>query len=148
MGLMYSATFDNIAFAAADDDIWELTAAAGRSIILHELLIESQETTAEALRVQILRRSTGGTGTAVTARALDEDNSVSAETTVDRSVGTPGTSGNILRNFTWEQLGPLHWLPTPETRIKVAGGGIVAVNLIAAPAASRNFSSTIVFEEC
>ena len=148
MGLLYSAAFENVALTDAAQDILVLATSAGVPIVVHEIILSTDVTTDVRARIQILRRTTAGSGgSGITPRALAERNSVAAATTVTNMRTTPGTAGNVLDGDRWSLLVPFQRLYTPETRISVTVSGFVAVNLVAGTGASRNLSGKVVFEE-
>lgn len=143
---MFTAVLENIAFSASSD-VFELVNSANCAVRLHSFRLTSNKTTAEILRVQLLRRTTTGSGgAALTARALHEPDSAQI-TSITRSVGTPGTGGDVLDAWQWEQLGPLEFRPTPAEMPIVAVSGRICVFLPAAPGSSSNLSGKIVWEE-
>lgn len=148
MGLMYSASFENTTVTDAAQDIIFLATSAAVPIIIHEIRMSANVTTDIRARISILRRSTSGSaGTAVTARALWERNSVAAATTCTSVRTTPGTAGNLIYNEEWSLLVPFIWTPTPECRPQVGVSGFLGVNLVAGTGASRSMSCNVLFEE-
>ena len=60
---------------------------------------------------------------------------------------TPGTiSGAALKNFWWEQLGPLIYRPAPEDRIIMDVSGFLAMHLLTDPVNSA-FGGYVTWEE-
>jgi hypothetical protein len=117
---IYTAAID-IADAGtdADQDIFELVLSTGEKSILHEFELYSDATAAAVLKLELVRRSTTGTGgTGLTEEEHDPGNTVTTNVTASQTVTAPGTiSGGALKNFYWEQLGPLIYRPAPEDRI-------------------------------
>lgn len=148
MGLLYTAAFENVALTNAAQDILFLQTTANVPIIIHEITLSTDVTTDVRARLQLLRRTTAGSaGNAITPKPVDERNTRSATTTATDMRTTPGTAGDILDNDLWSLLVPWARLYTPETRIRVAHSGFLALNLVAGTGASRNLSGKIVFEE-
>lgn len=137
MSRIYTAAID-IADAGtdADQDIWEMVLSTAGKSILHEFEIYSNVTTAASLKLELVRRSSTGTGgTGLTEEAHDPDNSSTINSSLTQGVTAPGTlSGAALKNFWWEQLGPLIYRPAPEDRIIVDISGRLALNLLTSPA--------------
>jgi hypothetical protein len=146
----YTAGFENIAFSATSDII-EFVAAAGVPITLHRIELSWAGTTQEVCRVQLLRRTTTGSGgTTVTPRALHGRNNVASTATVSRSIasGTAGTAGDILWQANQNLVVPIDELfGLDATKIVVPGGGRLALALLSAPSASRNASLNVFFTE-
>lgn len=131
----------------ADQDIFRLNAGANNKLKLHGFEVYSAATTAEALRLRLLRRSADGTGgSAATEVSADEDDGTitGALTTL---VTTPGTAGDVLAEFSWEQLGPLIWIPTPDLQITVEQSGRIALNLLTALGATTVMTGWVAWEE-
>lgn len=148
MGLLYSATFENVALTDAAQDILLIATAAGVPILIHEIGLSTDVTTDVRARLQLLRRTTAGSGgSGITPRALCERNSVAAATTVTNMRTTTGTAGNPLDSERWSLLVPFQRLYTPETRPSVTVSSFFALALVAGTGASRNLSGKIVFEE-
>jgi len=110
--------------ADATQDLWSLMAAATNKLKLHGWEITSDSTSAVALEVALLRLSAVGSGgAAATEVKLDTDDGAITGS-VRTGDTTPGTPGDILQGFAWEQLGPLGVIYTPEMRpvIEVSTG--------------------------
>lgn len=147
MGRIVRAPIDAISVTNdSDQDIWQLVAGANNKIILHEFQVTSASEVAEILDIELIRRSTTGTGTAVTEVANDEDDgSITAVATV--LITTPGTPGDILESYQWEQLGPLGHLWTPETRPVIQESGRIALHLSTALGGTTVMSGFLIWEE-
>jgi hypothetical protein len=135
MGRIFTAPID-IADAGtdADQDIFLLSASATVNCILHGFTIYSDKTTAAALKLELVRRSTAGTGgTVITEEDANQTQDATAGAAVTTDIETPGTGIAVLENFYWEQLGPLvHW-PTPEDRYEIAVSGRIGLHLLTNP---------------
>jgi hypothetical protein len=130
----------------SDQDIFQLTAGSANKIKLHAFELYSAAIAAEAVALRLVRRTTDGSGTAQTEVKADEDDG-----TITGALATlqtaPGTLGDVLAHFHWEQLGPLVFLPTPELRPMVQEGGRIAVNLQTALAGTTVWSGWVAWEE-
>lgn len=148
MGRIYTGAI-NIADAGtdADQDIFVLASAASAKVILHEFEIYSDSDAAVLLNLRLVRRTGAGTGgSAVTEEKHDPD-SAAPTVTMTTDAETPGTlSGAALRQFLWEQLGPLIYRPAPEDRIIMDVSSFLALNLQTNPANSA-FAGFVVWEE-
>lgn len=154
VGLMYTASFENVSITAAAQDVWELVCAAGVGIIVHWVKLDLAPTITsgvaqdERMRLQICERSTTGTGgAAVTARGVHPRNTVAASTVATRTVTTPGTIADILWSDRASIIVPFEKIFTPDLRIPVSGGGRLCLNLAAALSGAFNANSTICWEE-
>lgn len=147
-GLHYSASYENQSISATQDLI-EITAAAGVPVILHRVEISWGVTSQEICRLQILRRSTVGSGgSAVTPVPLNSRNTVAAACTVARNVTTPGSAGSVIWTYQQNLVVPVDELfGLEDLKIVIPGGGRIGINLASAPAAARNGSATVFFSE-
>ncbi len=153
-GLMYTSQFTAVSITNATQDIWELVAAAGVSVLVHwiKLTIEPTITSGVAqdvrARLQLVERSTTGSGgTGVTPVGMNPRNTVAAATTTTRLVTTPGTIGDIRWSDAPSIIVPYELIFTPDTRQPIQGGGRLCLFLQAAMGAAYTASSTICFEE-
>jgi hypothetical protein len=130
----------------ADQDIFQLTAGSANKIKLHGFELYSAAIAAEAVRLRLVRRTTDGNGSAATAVKPDEDDGTITGA-VETLATTPGTAGDVLAEYVWEQLGPLVHLPTPEMRIMIQEGGRIGLNLLTALGATTVMAGSVVWEE-
>lgn len=147
-GLSYTAQFENVSISATQD-IMEITAASGVPLLIHRIELSWGVTAQEICRLQLLRRTTAGSGgSAVTPKPKNTRNTVAAACTVNRNVTTPGSAGDVLWAFQQNLVVPVDELfGLDEIKIEVPGGGRIGLNLASAPAAARNASCTIFFTE-
>ncbi len=146
MGRMVQAPLNSITIGAdATQDLWSLMAAATNKLILHGWEISSDAIAATLLEVTLLRlASVGSVGAVATAVKLDtDDGAITGSARVGDT--TPGTPGDILAGFQWEQLGPLGMIYTPEMRpvIEVSTG----IALVCNTADAFEMSGWICWEE-
>jgi hypothetical protein len=143
---MVQAPINSITISAdATQDLWSLMAAATNKLILHGWEISSDAIVATLLEATLLRLSAvGSVGAALTEVKLDKDDGA---ITGSARVGdtTPGTPGDILAGYQWEQLGPLGMIYTPEMRpvIEVSTG----IALVCNTAVAFEMSGWICWEE-
>lgn len=125
MGRMVICPFRSVTIGAdATQDLWSLMAPATNKLILHGWEITSDSITSVLLECALLRLSAVGSGgTAATEVMLDTDNGAIVGA-VRYGDTTPGTPGDVLMGFAWEQRGPLGMIYTPEMRpvIEVSTG--------------------------
>lgn len=146
MGRMVQAPLNSITIGAdATQDLWSLMAAATNKLILHGWEISSDAIAATLLEVTLLRLSAvGSVGAALTEVMLDtDDGAITGSARAGDT--TPGTPGDILAGFQWEQLGPLGIIYTPEMRpvIEVSTG----IALVCNTADAFEMSGWICWEE-
>lgn len=147
--LVYTAAFDNVAITTAIEFL-ELTAPSDAAIVILGAELsqstEAGDAQAEQLRVMFRRYSAAGTG----GTALDERPhmvgypAAGATVTNARTVGT--ASADLWSNA-WNIQAGMIYKPSPEERVYVSPSGIVAFELMAAPADSVSFSGCITWGE-
>ena len=145
MGRMYSASAQRTAQTAAQDVI-ELLAATNVAVIIHEVEVTSNLTTDERNRIILHRGTASGSGGAAGTEVGLETGLPAADSAIEFGNTTQSVEANVLRSTEWSCLVPYHYLPTPETRIVVPGGGLFIVEL-AETITSTTLSATIVWEE-
>jgi hypothetical protein len=153
-GLMYTASFNSVSVTNAAQNIWEVIAAAGTSLLVHSIRLTFSPTIVSGvaqdvraqLNVQVIS-TTGTGGVAVTPTPVNKRNTLAAVTTFNRTVTTPGTAGAIYDSELVSIIVPFERIYTPEQRIPVSGGNRLALNLAAGLGTAYNASSEIYFEE-
>ncbi len=148
MGRIYIAPFVGLAVTTdSSQDIWEITAGSGNKVIIHGFELTSGSIAAEIVNLRLVRYTTSGSGggTATGRPRSEDDSAVTAA--VETLNTTPGGTPVELMGWQWEQLGPLVYLPTPETRIVVQESGILALNLQTTLGTTTNWSGHLVWEE-
>lgn len=153
-GLVYTASFSNVSVTNAAQNIWEIIAAAGVSVLVHSIRLTITPTivsgVAQDVRAQLNVQTittTGTGGTSVTPAALNRRNTLAAVTTFNRLVTTPGTLGVVMDSENVSIIVPFERIYTPDQRIPISGGNRLALNLSAGLGASYNASSEVYFEE-
>lgn len=133
----------------SDQDIWLITSASTKKVVLHGFSLTSAYTTDERAKLTLLRRSTAGSGggSAITIEPADSDNAIAATATVTPLVTTPGTAGDTLGQWQWSQQGELLFLPTPEIRPIMPVSSYLALHLGTALGNTRTWSGWVAFEE-
>lgn len=147
MGRMVIAPLNSITVTSdATQDLWSLMAASTNKLILHGWEITSNAIAATLLEVTLLRVTGHGSSGATdpTPVKLNTDDGTITGT-VSAADTTPGTPGDILAGFQWEQLGPLGMIYTPEMRpvLEVSTG----IALVCNTAAGFEMSGWICWEE-
>ncbi len=131
----------------SDQNIFVLTAGGSSPLTLHEFFLTSAAIVAENLSLQLRRETTAGAGGGVTEATLADGNTTTPTATMVTLDLSPGTPGDILPCFEWEQLGPLHYQPTPKAMITVDAGNRIALHLGTALAATIVMSGYVIWEE-
>ncbi len=146
MGRVYYAPFDDIQVTNdADQDVWVLSAVTNK-IVLHGFELTSEAIAAENVDLRLVRRSAAGNGSAVVEvpRATDDATPLGAVTQLALA---PGTIGDIIQGWKWEQLGPLTMLYTPEIRPVIDAAAFFALNIQSALLATTGWSGWVCWEE-
>ena len=154
MGQIYSVTWDAKAITTAVD-LYEVTVAADRPILIHQLDIlqttDLGDAAEEVLRIGVYRGATAGTsGTAMTEVTYADNNAQTATASIIEytTAGTSSTVGTLIHVLGWNVRIPTQFIWTPETRIRVdSTEDPLSFRLIAAPADSITCSSTLIWEE-
>ena len=159
-GLIYTASFQGVSVTNAIQDIFEFAASANCSTVVHSWRLEFTPTIVSGvaqdvrLNLQIVRRSTSGTGgVAVTPKPENPRNSVAALAVVNRTVvTTQGTIQDILYGGNPSVLVPWERVYTADQRIVLptSGGSTqnrISLFLAAAPGQAFVTSGEVVFEE-
>ena len=144
--IIYCPLVDLSVTTDSDQDIFELATGSANKLRLHGFQLFSAATTAESLNLRLCRRSTTGNGSAATPVLADvDDGSITAA--VDTLALTPGTLGAVLAEFTWEQLGPLTFLPTPALQPVMEQSSFLSLNLQTALSGTTVMSGWLAWEE-
>lgn len=116
----------------------QLTApAAGLVIINRAWMQQSSNTTSSMVRVRILRKSAGITGTATPPTPAPVDGNAASNSTIAWVATAEGTDGTVIVEENFNLLNGWIWVPTlPTSRIVVPPSGIIALKFAAAPASS------------
>ena len=148
MALRYQAAFENVTITDAAQDILFLATSSSVPAKIIGIRLSAGVTTDVRARIQIVRRSTAGSGgSSITIGEVDSLNSRAAATTVTSARTTPGTVGDVLHGEQWSLLVPFDYTPVPEGRIEIPVSGFVGVHLVAGTGASRVLSGSVLFEE-
>lgn len=132
----------------SDQDIWYIKAGASTKFRLLGFELSSMAIIAEPLRFRLCRRSTDGSaGAALVFPELDEGNTTTPDAAGFSLRTTPGTIGDVLATFAWEQIGQLHLVFTPEADITVQEGGRLALNLFTALGGTTKMGGYVTIEE-
>lgn len=150
MGLMYTATFEEVAVTAAQD-LFEIVAPSDAVVVIHDFEIsqssDAGDSESEQLNLLIHRGSTSGSGgSTVTPRPL-EAGFPAAGSTVEANNTTQSTEGNILFSTNFNVMAGYAKVFTPETRPVISPSGRLIIELQSTPTDSLTMSGTVTFEE-
>lgn len=155
MGRMYSIPFAGVA-VSAQQDFFEITAAAGKPVVVHSIEIEQStevgDAQEEGLSIKLQRGNSGTTsgsnGTSPTPVAVCSSDAAAGLTSdVNNTTKMSGGTITLLRAWNWNVRIPFFKVFTPETRPVIAGGERLTVELATTPADSITVSGTMVVEE-
>lgn len=157
MGRLYQVPIPFVA-QTAQIDFFELTAAAERPCLIHEIYIaqatEAGDAQEEMLTLRLKRASgtvtSGSGGTAPTPVPVNPDDAAAGLTaevnnTTKLAVGTGTITDERL--FAWNVRMPFHLIFTPETRPKIRGGERKVLELTTTPADSITMGGYVLVEE-
>ncbi len=150
MGIMYTASFTEVAVSAAQD-IFELTAPSDAAVIIHSCYIGQSsdfgDSAAEGLPINITRYSTGGSGGSTLTERPHEVGSPASGSSVEANNTTQGGTPVVVASDDFNVQAGWQYRPTPEERITVSPSGIIAIELPAAPSDALTMSGSLTFEE-
>jgi hypothetical protein len=155
MSRFYSVPFAGVA-VTAQQDFFEITAAAGKPCIVHSIELEQStevgDAQEEGLSV-LLKRGTSGTtsgtgGTSPTpVTVCSSDAAAGLASDVNNTTKMTGGTITTLRAWNWNVRIPFFKVFTPECRPVIAGGERLTVELATTPADSITISGTMLVEE-
>jgi len=141
----YAPLVDISVASDATQDLWSLMAGDYNKCILHGWEISSNGIAAVAVSLTLNKlTAVGSGGSALTAvKASNDAGAITGSARVGDT--TPGTPGDIVKGFQWEQLGPLGLIYTPEMRITLELSTGIA--LVCNTAVAFTMSGFICWEE-
>ena len=150
MGLIYTATFEEVAVTAVQD-LFQITAPSDATVMIHSFYCsqssDAGDSESEQLNILIHRGSTDGSGgTTITARPM-QVGFPAAGSTIEVNNTTQSTEGNIIHAESWNVMAGYQYRPTPEEKVYISPSGRLIFELQTAPADSLTMSGTLVFEE-
>ena len=130
----------------------QIKAGAAKIVLVSVKLYQKTKTTTEFLDIQVLRKTAAATVTSFTPVKKNPNDPTSLAVGGTAATGTnasvEGTDGDILHEDTWNVInGSWLYLPVPEDREEEQQGGIIAVKLNTAPAASMTIGAIASFLE-
>lgn len=134
--------------ASSTTDNWRISGNASNTVIVTKLTVTCTETTAAQVSVQLIKRSTagsGGTAATVTAVPLDS-NKAAASSVVNSYTGTGPTVGTIVGNIDDAQFGCMAAATATPNDIYIPStspGAPIAVLRTAAEGIALNFGGAL-----
>lgn len=150
-GQIFAVPLSAVTVAASSiTDLFQITAGSSNPIDIIGCRISQTsdvgDAAAEMLRVQIVRRSTVSTGTALTeVKHLETSGSPTAS--VLGNTTAEGTIGDILADDSFNIQAGFFYNPIPEERIRVAAGGRLSFFLPVGPADELTMNATLIWME-
>lgn len=136
LGLVYTATFDNVTVSALQDLI-TITAPSDAAVVILEGELSQQndygDAEAEGLRITLNRYATAGSGGSSVTPRPHHVGFPAAGSTVTRNNTSLGGTATLLVSRNWNIQMPLFHIPIPETRWTISPSGVFAITLPAAP---------------
>jgi len=130
-----------------DITIFELAAASDQHLTIIEAHFTQKDSEVSTMEVmEIVRKSAAGTLTAATELPLDPGDSA-ASFTAGYDASVEGTESGDLAIEAWNILNGYHYVPTPEARIIMEGGDIVAWRIAETLEANITILGYVVVEE-
>jgi hypothetical protein len=153
MGMMYVATFSEIAVTAIQD-IFEIVAPSDAVVVIHSIYLgqstEEGDAQDEMLPLQLTKGYTvsGSGGASVTPTPL-ESGFPAAGSTVERNNTTQANTGTPVELLAdaFNVRAGWQYRPTPEERIVLSPSQRLVLELPVAPTDSITLSGSLIFEE-
>lgn len=153
-GLMYTVKLSQVSVTNAAQNLFEFIGAATAAVLIHSVRLEFVPTitsgVAQDVRAQINFQTistTGTGGSSVTPQPTNQRNTVSAVTTVNSLVTTPGTLSVVDGSFAPSVIVPFERIFTPDQRVPISPSKRWAINLGAGLGGTVTMSAEIYFEE-
>ncbi len=149
-GRIYVATMSAVAQTAAKTLI-QIAAASGNPLeLLRCTITQDNGDASEQTRALIRRKSAAATVTSFTPILLDPDGiaakAVGGTALTGTNASAEGTPTDIIVDEGFNILSGFIWVPTPEERIRVNGGGFIGLEL-AATIVAADISAQMFFRE-
>lgn len=148
---IYLVRMDNVAVTGAITLIQIKAGANAGFEIIRASVSQSNLTSSNMQRVQIVRKSAAATVTSFTPTLLSGIDSASVAVGGTSATGTnasvEGTDGDVVHSDTFNVLSTWLYLPVPEERISVIPAGIIGLKFPTAPTSSMTVTAQIVFRE-
>lgn len=149
-GMMYASTFGEGTGAtiAAVQDLWQIEAAAGVPIVIHAIYLGQEDLTANDQMKILIHRGTGDVLSGTAPEPLNPSNTVAARGTyvLNDTTQLTDTGAAYVHADAFSVLDGWVYLPPPEDRILIPGGGKLAIESAIA-VTSGTWTGTLIVEE-
>jgi hypothetical protein len=144
-GYVYEVRNGGVSISTAITVI-QIKAGASALEILRASIAQRGSTTSTIERIGLVRKSAAATVTSATPIKLCPGDpaslAVGGTSATGITASAEGTDGDILVDETFNIVnGTWAWLPTPEERIRVPQGGLIALKFLTAPGAQTWYAS-------
>lgn len=148
---VYSVLLPDVAVSTAITLI-QVKAGADTSLeIIRAWCSQENTDTSDQQEIQIVRKTAAATVTSFTPILLSPNygaaKAVGGTAATGHTATVEGTDGDIVYRDAFNLINGWLYVPTPEERIKLAGGDTIGLKLTAAPGASTNFTAGVIFGE-
>lgn len=123
LGQKYNALQNSftVATTASPVDICTLTAASNIPVIIERIVLTSGANAAAVQAIQLVRRSTAGTGGTSGVLTPEPNSAPASSSTFAYNVGTPGTLKNASDPDIWQMFAPYEFNRKPGGLLIVPG---------------------------
>ena len=148
---VYKVALENVSVSSAITLV-QVKAGSGTSLVLLRAWCKQLNQTTSAMQeVEVVRKTAAATVTSATPEKFDPDGAVAQAAGGTSATGTnasaEGTDGGILRRDSFNVLNGWEWIPVPEERPEVGGGGMIALKFPSAPGSAMTVDAGIIFGE-
>ncbi len=125
-GRMYASSFSG-ATVSSVQDLWQVAAATNVAVVIHAIYLGQRDLTANDQMRILIHRGTGTVDGGTAPVPLDIS-MPGADGTYTVNDSTQLTDGVILHSDAFSVLDGWVYLPPPEDRILISGGGQIAIS--------------------
>lgn len=147
----YSVTMNGVSISTAITILQIKAGAANGLRLLRASCAQTGLTSSAMQAIEIVRKTAAATVTSFTPLLWTPDDSAAKAVGGTSATGTnasaEGTDGNVLLLDAFNVLNGWLWVPTPEERIFVPGGGIIGMKFPAAPSAMTVYADLVFGED-
>lgn len=150
-GFVYSAQMVDTSVSGAITILQVKAGAADPIQLLRAFVSQRTLTVSAQQRIQIVRKSAAATVTSFTPIKYNPASPASGAAGGTAATGyngsAEGTDGDVVIADIFNILAGWLWVPTPEERIVVPAGGIIALKFPTAPGSAMTVAAGLVWEE-
>lgn len=154
MGRKYDINWYGTITAAAAQDLLQITAGAAKVLKILAVHVEQStkygDANAQGLRLQFIRGTGGGAGTAITPTPVSPSDGAMSGTVKGGNTAaalTALTPTVVLAEGGMNNQAGWHWTPPDTKAWEVAPSALVALKVVTAPTATTDFEINIEVEE-